>query len=560
MACPAGRIEIMTREEPPRTDPRSRGRSAPAQAASGRTFVGIVLNAASGGQIGDAGGARIAVRYAAALALAHVLATTAAVAIVIPLSWQRAKGGVFDIDTAELVSIAAIVTVGGTLAVAVSGLLNIAGALTWFLPAREPDPAQRRTAARLAVRQSKTLALSWAASGIVFVLANLDKGIAVAMLTVLGVVLGGSAEVVTALLLTQSTIRPIMIAAGRGSNGSVTVPGVLARLVMLWLLCCAIPFATIVSLMAIRSHGVIVARSASIEIPILVVSLAAVLVGLPAMILASRSISEPINEVADAMAKVQRGNTSEFVGVYERSEIGRLQAGFNRMVDGLAERDRVRDVFGRHVGIDVARRAIDEGVTMSGEVQQVAILFIDLVGSTPLAANNPPATVAALLNDFFRIVVRAVDEHDGVINKFQGDAALAVFGAPLRTRSPASQALATARALRTELRHLPVVDFGVGVSAGPVFAGNIGAEDRYEYTVIGDAVNEAARLADLAKTVPQRGLSSSQVIDQADDGERQLWVTRGSSILRGRAEATRIYTPTDSTVQAAPRHTASGAE
>ena len=88
-----------------------------------------------------------------------------------------------------------------------------------------------------------------------------------------------------------------------------------------------------------------------------------------------------------------------------------------------------------------------------------------------------------MLNDFFRIVVSAVDERNGLINKFQGDAALAVFGVPLPSGGAASAALATARNLRSQLGRLPMVDFGIGVSAGPVFAGNIGAENRYEYTV-----------------------------------------------------------------------------
>ncbi len=113
----------------------------------------------------------------------------------------------------------------------------------------------------------------------------------------------------------------------------------------------------------------------------------------------------------------------------------------------------------------------------------------------------------------------------GLINKFQGDAALAVFGAPLRTDDPASAALATARALATELRRLHV-DFGIGVSAGPVFAGNIGAENRYEYTVVGDAVNEAARLADRAKDFDARVLCSAR-----RDRPRR----RGRATVMGRA-------------------------
>src|SRR6202022_1395871 len=251
---------------------------------------------------------------------------------------------------------------------------------------------------------------------------------------------------------------------------------------------------------------------------------AAVLLGLPTMILTSRSISDPIREVVDAMSQVEQGRIDTVVGVYERSEIGRLQGGFNRMVAGIAQGDRLRDLFGRHVGEDVARRALEGGASLSGDVREAAILFIDLVDFTKLAARRPPREVAEGLNDFFRIVVGAVDERHGFINKFQGDAALAVFGVPLPSEEAASAALATACNLRSQLGRLPLVDFGIGVSAGPVFAGNIGAENRYEYTVVGDAVNEAARLADFAKALDRRIVCSAAAIDRADAAERQHWV------------------------------------
>ena len=227
----------------------------------------------------------------------------------------------------------------------------------------------------------------------------------------------------------------------------------------------------------------------------------AVVLGLRSMLLVSMSISDPLDEVADAMADVEKGKLDRTIDVYEWSEIGRLQSGFNRMVAGLRERDRLRDLFGRHVGEEVARRAFEQATAQNdastGDERDVAILFIDLVGSTQLANEREPHEVAEVLNDFFEIVVAAVDESPGLVNKFQGDAALAVFGAPLRIDDPASAALSTARILARQLHKLPV-DFGIGVSAGPVFAGNIGARNRYEYTVVGDAVNEAARLADRA--------------------------------------------------------------
>jgi class 3 adenylate cyclase len=106
--------------------------------------------------------------------------------------------------------------------------------------------------------------------------------------------------------------------------------------------------------------------------------------------------------------------------------------------------------------------------------------------------------------------------------------------------------LATARTLGEQLRELPLVDFGIGVSAGSVFAGNIGAENRYEYTVIGDAVNEAARLADLAKASDRRILCSSAAIERADPDERRHWASEGSEVLRGRSEVTEISAPEES--------------
>ncbi len=488
---------------------------------------------------------RLSIQYAAGLAGAHLLAVGDAAAIVIPLHDRIGTGG-YAYFSAKNVAIAVVLVGVGAVAVAMGGAINLAPSLRWFVRGQQPDQGQRRTAMRLVRRQSLILAATWAASGVIFLALNLDGGITLAVATLLAVVFGGSAAAMISLLLTQRSIRPILIAASQGSEGAVVAPRVLTRLVGMWLMGSGLPCAAIAALVVIRANGWIIQRTASVEMPILVVTLAAVLLGLPTMILTSRSISDPIGEVVDAMAQVEQGRIDTSVGVYERSEIGRLQGGFNRMVAGIAERDRLRDLFGRHVGEDVARRALEEGTSLSGDVREAAILFIDLVDSTKLAASRPPGEVAEVLNDFFRIVVGAVDERHGFINKFQGDAALAVFGVPLPSEDAASAALATACNLRNHLGRLPLVDFGIGVSAGPVFAGNIGAENRYEYTVVGDAVNEAARLADFAKSSDQRIVCSAAVIDRADASERQHWVSSGETALRGRSEPTQIWIPSDS--------------
>jgi adenylate cyclase len=128
------------------------------------------------------------------------------------------------------------------------------------------------------------------------------------------------------------------------------------------------------------------------------------------------------------------------------------------------------------------------------------------------------------------------------VNKFEGDAALCVFGAPVASPDPAGEALAAAREMRGRLLELDAVDVGIGVSAGTAVAGNVGSERRYEYTVIGDPVNEAARLCELAKGRPERLLASEAAVRDAGDGEAAHWSVGEAVTLRGREAATRLAT------------------
>jgi class 3 adenylate cyclase/integral membrane sensor domain MASE1 len=216
-------------------------------------------------------------------------------------------------------------------------------------------------------------------------------------------------------------------------------------------------------------------------------------------------------------------------------------AGLTALV--LAERERLRDLFGRHVGRDVARAALDGELAPEGEERELAALFIDLVGSTSLTWERPPSQVVGLLNAFFRVVVDVVESHGGVVNKFEGDAALCVFGAPLSRERPAADALGAGRELRLRLAdEVPGLSFGIGVSAGRAVAGNVGGEARFEYTVIGDPVNEAARLCELAKARPQRVLASQAALELAGAPEDGRWRHGESVTLRGRQAPTRLAT------------------
>ncbi len=170
-----------------------------------------------------------------------------------------------------------------------------------------------------------------------------------------------------------------------------------------------------------------------------------------------------------------------------------------------------------------------------------------------MALAMPPSEVVRLLNKFFRVVVDVVDRAGGIVNKFEGDAALCVFGAPMAGEDPAGDALRAARELTARLeRDVPEVGFGIGVSAGAAVAGNVGSEERFEYTVIGDPVNEAARLCDLAKDREQTVLASGSALDQASAEESERWTLTESTVLRGRLDATRIAVPRERAAVEAP--------
>jgi adenylate cyclase len=261
----------------------------------------------------------------------------------------------------------------------------------------------------------------------------------------------------------------------------------------------------------------------------------------------ARSVADPLDDLRGDLDRVRRGDLEAKTAVDDLTEIGLLQAGFNEMVAGLRERAQLEDLFGRHVGVDVARKAVEEGgLELGGEQRDLSALFVDLVGSTKLAATRPPEEVVALLNDVFEAVVHVASEEGGWVNKFEGDAALCVFGAPAHDPRHAEHALRAARRLHEQLVRLaerhPGLDAGIGVSAGAAVAGNVGAEQRFEYTVIGDPVNEAARLTEEAKALPGRVLASGAAMERGGE-EAANWCEAATLDLRGRPDPTTAWEP-----------------
>jgi len=213
--------------------------------------------------------------------------------------------------------------------------------------------------------------------------------------------------------------------------------------------------------------------------------------------LLSRSVLRPIADLQEATERVLEGDFSVSVPVTTGDETGELAASFNAMVVGLAERERIRDAFGTYLDREVADYILSDSFNDEGIELEVSVLFTDVRDFTSFAAGAEAKEVVAALNGLFEVVVPIVARHGGHVDKFEGDGLLAVFGAPAPYRDHATRATRAAIEIcrrvneRGEAGDLHV---GVGVNTGRVVAGAVGGAGRLNFSVIGDAVNVAARV------------------------------------------------------------------
>jgi len=411
------------------------------------------------------------------------------------------------------------------------------------------DPANtelaRVRALKMPYYRSVLSASNWFLGSVVFIAASWPVASHSAPVVAVATALGATATAIIGYLQSERVLRPVAVAALRGGvPDTFKAPGVIQRQVLTWVLSTGVPILTIVLAVVASKFEILSAPAEKLNTPILLLAIAALVIGLAGTVLVAMSIADPLRQLRWALGEVQRGNFNAHMQIYDASELGLLQNGFNDMVRELAERQRLRDLFGRYVGEDVARRALERGTELGGQERDVAVLFVDLVGSTQLASTVPAAEVVSLLNEFFQIIVDTVNRHGGFVNKFQGDAALAIFGAPIEHPDASGAALAASRELHDELIEvLGQTEFGVGVSAGRAIAGHIGAQARFEYTVIGDPVNEAARLTELAKLEEGHVLASAIAVSGALDAEALRWDVGEIVELRGRSAPTQLARP-----------------
>jgi adenylate cyclase len=481
----------------------------------------------------------------AILALVLVASNLAAAAVVLVLCWLVIPGAK-PTDGSDPI-IANVAVLGGFLLVMVLAVILWSITLTrtewrWLREGRDPTALEQRRVLRAPLRVARFVAAFWLVALVVFSLFNARYGSRQAVAVGVTVLFTGVTMTAVGYLVSERIMRrTAAYALAARQLTSTVLPGVTLRQLLGW---ASATGSAVLGVVLIGLIELVSPRSEAHQLAVVMVVLGsiALLVGLLAEFLAARAVAVPLRTLRTSFDRVRRGKLDTRVKVYDGTDIGMLQDGFNRMVEGLRERERVRDLFGRHVGEDVARSALEQGeLRLGGEVREVCALFVDLIGSTELAASRPPTEVVELLNRFFAVVIDVVEGHGGWVNKFEGDAALVVFGVPVSRPDAQTDALRAGRELARRLAiEVPEVRAGIGVSGGEAVAGNVGAEHRFEYTVIGDPVNEAARLTEVAKGVPGLLAVSGRLVARATAEEAAEWTSHGSEQLRGRSEPTEV--------------------
>jgi adenylate cyclase len=269
-----------------------------------------------------------------------------------------------------------------------------------------------------------------------------------------------------------------------------------------------------------------------------------VTIAVPLIDLLSDSVIAPIAELERATRRVRKGDLATRVSVFSTDETGNLARSFNEMVVGLAERERIREAFGTYVDREVAAHILKEGTSLEGEEVEVTMLFLDIRGFTSFAERLQAPAVVATLNRLFERIVPIIHAHGGHVDKYVGDGLLAVFGAPRRQDDHADQALAAGLAIAAAVadEFKDELSVGVGLNSGLVVAGNVGGAGRLEFSVIGDAVNVAARVESATRETGDKVLIAGRTRELLERADLDF-VERPGLTLKGKTKPVAIYAP-----------------
>jgi adenylate cyclase len=265
----------------------------------------------------------------------------------------------------------------------------------------------------------------------------------------------------------------------------------------------------------------------------------------------ARRITQPVIKLARIAGQISEGRYELIGDVKRTDEFGALAVTFDNMVRGLIERDQVRSLLGKVVSPAVAAELLSRKIELGGEEREISILFSDIRGFTSLAEVHSPSTTLTMLNTYLSEMSALVDENKGVVDKYIGDAVMALFGAPIRNPDDPQHAIAAALAMVKALPALnevfsaqgwPPLEIGIGVHTGNVVAGNIGSSSRLNYTVLGDNVNLASRLESLCKKYQVAVIASDATMRRCPlVAFRELDLVR----VKGKQQAVGVYQAVD---------------
>lgn len=271
-----------------------------------------------------------------------------------------------------------------------------------------------------------------------------------------------------------------------------------------------------------------------------------------------RTLREDTQAISSALKTISDGKFDVQLDTSRGDELGKVAQGINQMAHGLVQREQIRDLFGRFVNPEIADQVIESledkdsaCLTQVGQRQKVAVLMCDIRNFTHIAETMEPEKLVGLLNGYFAEMVAAIQENQGVVDKFIGDAVMAVFGltGDKNDQQICRNAVNAAQQMRQRLEQYNQeakrlygieLDNGVGIHFGDVVAGCIGSSERLEYTVMGTTVNMAARIEGLCKTEALPSLLFSKEVAAHIDGVKTL----GEFELKGLAQAVALFSVT----------------
>jgi adenylate cyclase len=291
---------------------------------------------------------------------------------------------------------------------------------------------------------------------------------------------------------------------------------------------------------------------------IAVLTILTVLLSIIIAIYISKRISRPIDNLMDASQQIQDGNLEFRFQDKRRDEIGQLMRSLNNMADGLVQKREVEKTFSKFVSENIANEILAniDDMQLAGKQTDASVMFADIVGFTSLSETLAPADIANMLNEYFSEISEIATKYHGSINKYVGDCVMIIFGTPLDDPQHSLHACLCALEIRGRLQEfnqqrkqhkLATVEFRIGINSGSMLAGTLGAEERMEYTVIGDNVNLASRVADLAQA--NEILIPENVVLEANLDSCLTTYNKGEIEIRGKKNRVSILGITAATQQ-----------